>query len=157
MPDKELAPEHIVALSKLCSETKLKVARKLLKDGKNYPVDFGVKISGQLIVGHESTFNGSAKPSATDLVKLLLAKFGPKVRMRIVDELLEEHKAATKPPADEDGEVMAAALELLAARLIEGLTSYGPAKRAGAVTGDFKSELIEWTGNVKPTTKSTRG
>jgi hypothetical protein len=138
---KELSPAEVVALSKAISETKVKTARKLLKEGETYELDFGVRVQGNLIVGVESNYSSSTKPSSSQLVQALLAQFGPRKRIQIVDLILS---LGLKKAISEDEEPDAD-LELLAGRLVVGLTINSVGTRAGSVTADVDVSPVQWS------------
>jgi hypothetical protein len=135
---KQLLPEQLIAISKIGTEAKLKEARKLLKDGREYVIDFGVKLQGKLSVAKRQGCKYTTKPSAEQLVAMLLAELGPRKRVQLVESLIEHRTESLVK--DRDPELL-----LLAERLINGLTLSVPGSKNGNVTGDFNVDLIAWS------------
>jgi hypothetical protein len=135
----ELLPEQLIAISKIGSEAKLKEARKLLKDGREYSIDFGLRLQGKLNVAARQGCQFSTKPTAVQLVAMLLAEFGPKKRVAIVEGILGNRTVALVKDREP-------ALQLLAERLITGLTLTVPGSKNGNVTADIAVQTIEWSG-----------
>lgn len=134
----QLAPEQLIAISKIGSESKLKEARKLLKDGRDYSIDFGVRLSGKLKVAAKQGCMYTTKPTQVQLVAMLLAELGPRKRVQIVEALVANK--AESLVKDRDPELL-----LLSERLINGLTLSVPGSKNGNVTGDFNVDLIAWS------------
>lgn len=141
LPEQSLLPEQILALTRITSDKLIKAARSQVKAGKTYDVDFGVRVSGQVIVGHDAEFMANQVPKAVELVQCLLAQFGPRKRQQIVNELLTAGIKRTIAPDD----VPVEGLVELAERLIDGLTMTSKGSRRGNVTGICEVRLVEWT------------
>lgn len=137
-PKSELLPEQLIAVSKIGTETKIKEARKLLKDGREYSIDFGLRLKGKLNVAARQGCQYSTKPTSVQLVAMLLAEFGPKKRVSIVDGILGNRTVSLVK--DRDPELL-----LLSERLINGLTLTVPGSKNGNVTADIAVETIVWT------------
>jgi hypothetical protein len=135
---KQLAPEQLIAVSKIGTEAKLKDARKLLKDGREYKIDFGIRLTGKLSVAARQGCMYSTKPTSVQLVAMLLAELGPRKRSQLVDALIANRTESLVK--DREPELL-----LLAERLIGGLTLSVPGKKNGNVTGDFNIDLIAWS------------
>lgn len=103
--------------------------RAQLKPG-TVELDFGVHLTGRLIVGEPSSFSQSSAPTAVDLVAALLSQFGPRKRVAIADKLIEQGLAATIV----DGEQT----RPLAESVINALTTRALVQRNGNVTGEFE-------------------
>lgn len=147
--DRPLLPQQLLALSRVTSDRLLQAARKQVSAGEKYAIDFGVRVSGELIVGHDSSYMGNQVPKSIELVRLLLAQFGPRKRVDIVAEIVadvlrQRSVAAVQqdggPACGENDE-----LTQLAQHLIDSLTTVAPQSRRGAVTGAVAVSLIEWT------------
>lgn len=135
---KQLAPEQLIALSKIGTEAKLKDARKLLKDGREYSIDFGVRLLGKLNVGAKQACMYSTKPTPVQVAAMLLAELGPKKRVQIVEALVTGRTESLIK--DRDPELL-----LLAERLVSGLTLSVSGQKNGNVVGDFNVDLITWS------------
>lgn len=144
-----LLPHQLMALTRIATEAKVKVARKQLVEGSTYPIDFGLRITGDMLVGLGSEYPTAVKPSPVDLVALLLAELGPRVRVKLVDRLTAAGVAGMKKTVT-PGDKPDAELISLAERLIEGLTATGTGQRRGSVTGKLEAEVIEWTASKVP-------
>lgn len=138
---KALLPEQILALTRITSSKLISAARTQVEEGQEYNVDFGVRITGQVIIGHEAEFTANNVPKASDVVQALLAQFGPRKRQQIVSELITVGIPRTIAPEDEPVDGLAD----LAAKLIDGLTTTTKGSRKGNVTGDCEVRLVEWT------------
>jgi hypothetical protein len=136
-----LLPEQILALTRITSDKLIKSARSRVQAGKTYEVDFGVRVSGQVIVGHDAEFMANQTPKALDLVQCLLAQFGPRKRQQIVDEIIVAGigKTISQDDVPIDG------LAELAERMIDGLTLTSKGSRRGNVTGVCDVTVVEWT------------
>ena len=93
------------------------------------PLDFGVHITGTLIVNADTQVNSSTAASNTLIIAALLSYFGPRKRATVVEEILDSGLAkAVKDPEQ---------TKALAETLVEGLKTRALAPRRGAVTGQF--------------------
>ena len=133
-----LNPEQLIAVSKIGTETKLKEARKLLKDGREYSIDFGIRLQGKLNVAARQGCMFTTKPTQVQLVAMLLAELGPRKRVQLVESLID--KKAESLVKDREPELL-----LLSERLINGLTLSVPGHKNGNVTADFNVDLIAWS------------
>jgi nicotinamide mononucleotide (NMN) deamidase PncC len=107
--------------------------RKQLKPG-TFELDFGVHVTGQLIVGAEGSMSQPTKPSAQMLVAALLSQFGPRKRVQIADQLMEH----TLTESIKDSEQTLA----LAESIINALTTRQLVTRNGNVTGQFNVQPV---------------
>ena len=107
--------------------------RKDLKVG-THELDFGVHLVGKLVVGANSEILAPQAPKAIALVAALLSQFGPRKRVAIADQLMEEGLlASTKDPEQTLS---------LAESLINGLTTRALVPRNGNVTGQFEIKPV---------------
>lgn len=139
--EKRLLPEQVLALTRITSGKLIAGARSQVDDGTTYDVDFGVRITGQVIIGHEADFTSNNAPKLLELVQALLAQFGPRKRATVVADLMLSGIARTIAPDDKPVDGLAE----LAAALIDGLTTTTKGTKRGNVTGDVAVQLIEWT------------
>ena len=130
-----LSPEELHAL-KILAKRAEKV-RGLLKPGK-VSLDFGVHITGDLIIGADGQLSSLTKPSSIDLVAALLSQFGPRKRVAIADQLVERGlRAMTQDPEQTTG---------LAESIINALTTHALVDRRGNVTGQFDLKHVKVKG-----------
>lgn len=103
--------------------------RGQLADGSRVPLDFGVHVTGELIVNNAQEFNAPVKAPAELIIAALLSYFGPRKRASIVEEVLDSGLTqAVKDPEQ---------TKALAETLINGLSTRQLTTRRGAVTGKF--------------------
>lgn len=107
--------------------------RKQLKVG-TLNLDFGVHITGQLVVGADSKMLQPRKPTPVELVAAMLSQFGPRKRVEIADMIEEAGLAAST----KDSEQTLA----LAESLINSLTTKVLVPRNGNVTGQFEIQPV---------------
>lgn len=85
-------------------------------------------LTGNLVVGADSTTADNKKPDSVSLVALLLSKFSKRKRESVLLEIEDTFKAAKgKPPKLADGDISQAA------ELLEALTVSGTKPKAGTV------------------------
>ncbi len=107
--------------------------RKELKAG-TLDLDFGVHLTGQLIVGADSQMLQPRKPDTVQLVAALLSQFGPRKRVEIADQLMEH----TLSESIKDSEQTLS----LAESVINALTTRELVARNGNVTGQFEIKPV---------------
>lgn len=139
--NKPLLPQQLLALTRLTSSKLAAAARDRLKPGQVYEVDFGVRVTGSIALGHDNAYQSNNVPKSIDLVQALLMQFGPRKRQQIVNELITAGIPRTIAPDEQPVEGLAET----AAKLIDGLTTTTKGTRRGNVTGDCEVTLIEWS------------
>lgn len=102
--------------------------RKELKAG-THELDFGVHLTGKLVVGADSEMLQPQKPTAQQLVAALLSQFGPRKRVDIANQLMEQGLAASTKDVEQT--------QSLAESIINALTGKVLVPRNGNVTGQF--------------------
>lgn len=103
---------------------------------KAYRVDFGVQVTGQLIVSDSQTVASTAAIRGELLIAALLEQFGPRKRKAIVSKLIAD---ADRIRGAKEVEASATAE---AERLIRETIIRGTQTRRGAVTGKFDLQLL---------------
>lgn len=148
-PAEKLTAPQILALNRVTSDKLIKAARNEVTAGEQYDLDFGVRVSGQLVINHDSQFTANIAPKPVELVKALLAQFGPRKRVELVDRLIADgtakHIGGPEAKSPEDYAARDAELSALAERLTAGLTVTSPASKRGAVTGLIEVTPVRWS------------
>ena len=127
MDTKQLAAAELAAMA--ATSKAAKERRGELQPG-THDVDVSVRIRGRIVVGEDVLMERTSKPKAERIAALILARFGPRKRRDIVDEILAEGDDA--PTADEN----------LVEHLMRGLSSKSPATKAGNVTPALTIETL---------------
>lgn len=125
----QLTPAQLHALA-LVAKGASKVRDKLV--AQDYPVDFGVQISGVVTVSGDQTVTLSTKPSAVDVIASLLSEWGPKKRIEIASAVSAEKLAAVTPEQ-----------RLLATEIFDRLAIQAPTTRRGSVAGKLDVAVID--------------
>lgn len=129
-----LTPEQLHALA-VAGKPAAKV-RDQLQPG-DYQIDALVRIKGQLSVGHPQPCTSLSGMPASLLLGAVLAQFGPRKRIAIVDQILKAIEA-------EAGSVVCDNKSLQQAeRLIRETTTQTPKTKNGNVTGKLDVSLVD--------------
>lgn len=138
MKPNELTPAQLHALFVI--GRRASKFRKQLSVGDS-PLDFGVHVTGSLVVGADQSFVLNKKPTLELLAAALIARLPKSSRARIIDEIIEQGIAKTIELDNRSEQV-----EGLATTLIDGTTISAQASKAGSVTGKFDALLVQTSG-----------
>lgn len=108
--------------------------RDKLVAGRKTPIDFTVRVHGELIVNHASTYVSNNAVPVAELLAGVLAEFGPRKRKSIVDAIVAARSVegyTVDPKANEQAQ-----------RLIAETTTKNTGERRGAVTGKIEATLV---------------
>ena len=127
----DLQPHELYAFAKLgdTDNAELKKARKVLRDGKKYPLDFTIHVHGELTVGHASSATFGKQLSATILAAMLLEQFGPRKRKQIAKQIA----ASVNDPEIVLADIVDADAIATAEQLVADTTEKSAGTRKGAV------------------------
>lgn len=130
-----LTPEQLHALA--VAGKPAKKVRGQLKAGQTYEIDALVRIKGQLSVGHPQPYSEATSTPAQLLLAAVLAQFGPRKRIAIVDRILATI-AADAGAVNVDNKSLQQA-----ERLIRETTTQTPKTKNGNVTGKLDVSVVD--------------
>lgn len=139
-----LSPQQLHALA--VASKGAKSVRSKLKAGTTTKIDCTIRLQGELVVGHPSTYVTPKPTDAKKLIELLLAEFGPRKRVEIVGKLIAAITVSKKVKPTKKAkkaEPVDAALTEQVDRLIAGTTSQATVTQNGAVTGVITATIVE--------------
>ncbi len=122
----QLSAPELHAIKILAKEADEK--RALLVPGK-IPLDFGLHITGDLIVNANTDARQPSAPKAVELVAALLSQFGPRKRSSIMEQIVDKGLSQSIVDAEQT--------LAIAQQMIAELTTHSIVTRRGNVTGTF--------------------